>query len=61
MLATLIGCHKDLQENRDTVRKGLLDRALWKRANYCMVHASTVWAFIGKIYSDSGTDQVGIW
>ena len=47
--ATLTGCHRDLQDYRDTVRKGLLDRALWKRANHCMVHASTVWAFIGSI------------
>ena len=47
--ATLTGCHRYLQEYRDTVRKGLLDRALWKRANHCIVHATTVWAFIGKI------------
>ena len=33
------------------MRKGMLDQALWKRANYCMVHASTVWAFIG-MYDD---------
>ncbi|XP_053374188.1 uncharacterized protein LOC123531588 [Mercenaria mercenaria] len=49
VIAILVLNHKFLDEFKVNARKSAVERALWKRANYCMLWATTPWAFVGYL------------
>ncbi|XP_067648809.1 uncharacterized protein [Haliotis asinina] len=50
-IVTLRDFHVLLELRRDGALKFLINKVLWERANYSMLHAETVWAFIGYLVS----------
>ncbi|CAH1238699.1 Hypp5621 [Branchiostoma lanceolatum] len=46
---TLQQLHCSLLQRREHVLQAMIERSIKQRANYCMVEASTVWAFIGYL------------
>ncbi|XP_078572870.1 uncharacterized protein LOC144859794 isoform X1 [Branchiostoma floridae x Branchiostoma japonicum] len=46
---TLQQLHRSLLQRREHVLQAMIERSIKQRANYCMLEASTVWAFLGYL------------
>lgn len=47
-VSALEDLHRCLQQKRDDFVAKLEARALWQRANHCMFHSTSPWAFVGR-------------